>query len=299
MGVVPPLPPEIWDKAPPEVRDAVLALGLVFERRIAALEARLGQNSSNSSRPPSSDGSGVKRGVPRPPSPRRRGGQEVHPKPQRVILPPDRQIDHKPPRCGHRHAPLVGDDPEPIIGQVVDLPAVTRHVIHHRRHALACPRCRAATTAPAVPEAAHGFGPRLQAATAYFSGVGRLGKRAIRQLLADLHGIPISPGSASNLEARTGFALQPIRDEALAHVRGLDANVDETAWKQGPDKAWRWVAVTKAVTALLIRRHRDRRAFGDLVLKQARCWPCLLSQRLLVWVRTTIMGAVWPQLETA
>ena len=265
MCVAPPLPPELWDKTPPEVRDAVLALVLVFERRIAALEARLGQDSSNSSRPPSSDGPGVKRGVPRPPNPRRRGGQEGHPKHQRVILPPDEIIDHKPTQCGHCHTPLVGDDPEPIIEQVVDLPVVMRHVTHHRRHTLACPRCRATTTAPTVPEAARGFGPRLQAATAYFSGVGRLGKRPIRQLLADLCGIPISLGSVSNLEARTAAALRPIHDEALAHVRGLDANVDETSWKQGPEKAWLWVAVTRAVTVFLIRRHRDRGAFDDLV----------------------------------
>jgi transposase len=265
MDVVPPLPPEIWEKTPPEVRDAVLSLVLAFERRIAALEARLGQDSSNSSRPPSSDGPEVKRGVPRPPSQRRRGGQNGHPKHQRVILPPDQHIDHKPPHCGHCHTPLAGDDPDPIIDQVIDLPVVMRHVIHHRRHTLACPHCRALTTADPVPGAARGFGPRLQAATAYFSGVGRLGKRAIRQLLADLHGIPISLGSVSNLEARTGLALRPIHDEALAHVRGLDANVDETSWKQGPEKAWLWVAVTRSVTVFLIRRHRDRKAFDDLV----------------------------------
>ena len=64
-------------------RSTVLVLG--FERRIAALEARLGQDSSNSSRPPSSDGPQVKRGVPRVPGGRRRGGQEGHPKHERVI----------------------------------------------------------------------------------------------------------------------------------------------------------------------------------------------------------------------
>ena len=51
--------------------------------------------------------------------------------------------------------------------------------------------------------------------------------------------------------------------EAVA--RGLDANVDETGWKQGAKKAWLWAAVTKLVTVFLIRRHRDRGAFNDLV----------------------------------
>ncbi len=265
MSATPPLPPELWDKTPPDVREAILALVLLFEQRIAGLEARLGRNSSNSSRPPSSDGPQVKRGVPRPPTGRRRGGQWGHPKHGRVLLPPDEVIDHKPSRCGHCDTPLAGDDPEPIVDQVVELPVKLRQVIHHRRHTLACPRCQALTAADPIPEAARGFGPRLQAAAAYLSGVGRLGKRPIRQLFADLHGIPIALGSVSNLEARTGLALRSIHDEAMDHTRGLDANVDETGWKQGPKKAWLWVAVTSRVTAFLIRRHRNREAFDDLV----------------------------------
>lgn len=238
---------------------------LAFEARIAALEARLGQDSSNSSRPPSSDGPRVKRGVPRVPSGRRRGGQQGHPKHERVILPPDEVHDHKPSRCGRCDSPLAGDDPDPVIDQVIELPVVMRRVIHHRRHTLTCPGCRARTTAEAVPEAATGFGPKLQAATAYFSGVGRLGKRAIASLFDDLFDVPMALGSVSNLEARTSDVLRPIHDQALEHARGLNANVDETGWKQGPRKAWVWVAVTKAVTVFLIRRHRDRAAFDDLV----------------------------------
>jgi transposase len=265
MNSVPPLPQDLWDKTPPDVRQAIHALVLVFEQRIAALEARLGQNSSNSSRPPSSDGPQLKRGVPRPPSQRPRGGQKGHPKHQQVILPPDEIIDHKPGRCGRCDTPLAGDDPEPLVDQVIELPVKLRQVIHHRRHTLVCPHCQARTTVTQASETVCGFGPRLQAATAYLSGVGRLGKRPIRQLLADLHGIPISLGSISKLEARTARALHSIHDEALNHTRGLDANVDETGWKQGAKTAWLWVAVTRFVTVFLIRGHRNRDSFNDLV----------------------------------
>lgn len=275
MTMPPPLPKEFFASLPAAAQHYIRQLEAFAARlsdqvatlnaRVAQLEARLGQDSSNSSRPPSSDGPQVKRGVPRVPSLRPRGGQEGHPKHKRVILPPDEIIDHKPSRCGHCDTSLAGDDPEPVIDQVVELPVKMRHVIHHRRHTLACPRCQALTMADPVPEAACGFGPRLQAATAYLSGVGRLGKRPIRQLFADLHGIPISLGSISKLEARTGLALRSIHDAALKHTRGLAANVDETGWRQGPKKAWLWVAVTSLVTAFLIRRHRDRRAFDDLV----------------------------------
>ena len=132
---------------------------------------------------------------------------------------------------------------------MIDLPEVMRHVTHHRRHTLACPHCQARTTADPVPdpvpEAARGFGPKLQAAAAYLSGVGRLGKRAIGLLFSEPHGIPMALGSVSKHEARTGEALMPIHDEALGHTRGLDANVDETGWKQGPRRVWLWVGVTR------------------------------------------------------
>jgi transposase len=265
MDSVPPLPQDLWDKTPHDVRQAILALVQGFEQRIAALEARLGQNSSNSSRPPSSDGPQLKRAVPRPPSQRPRGGQKGHTKHQRVILPPDEIIDHRPSRCGRCDTPLDGDDPDPLVDQVIELPLKLRHVVHHRRHTLVCPHCQTLTTAAQRPETACGFGPRLQAATAYLSGVGRLGKRPIRQLLADLHGIPISLGSISKLEARTAWALHSIHDEAIHHIQGLDANVDETGWKEGPKKAWLWVAVTRLVTVFLIRGHRNRACFNDLV----------------------------------
>lgn len=275
MTMPPPLPDEVLASLPAAAQFYVRQLEALVAQlseqiealatRVAELEARLSQDSSNSSRPPSSDGPQVKRGVPRPPSGRPRGGQTGHRKHHRVILQPDEVVDHKPGRCDRCDSPLAGDDPEPIVDQVIELPVKLRHVIHHRRHTLTCPRCRARTTAESVPEAARGFGPRLQAATAYLGGVGRLGKRAIRQLYADLHGIPIALGSVSNLEARTSRALRSIHAEAVDHAQGRDANVDETGWKQGPDKAWLWVAVTGPVTAFLIRRHRDRAAFDDLV----------------------------------
>ena len=174
------IPVELWDQIPVALRPAIAAVVVGLEGRIAALEAKLNQNSTNSSKPPSSDGPHVKPAPPKTPSGKRRGGQPGHPKHERVILPPDRVIDHRPPRCRRCAAPLTGDDPHPIVDQVLDLPERLRHVIHHRRHTLECPGCHAHTTAPPVPAAASGFGPKLTAAVAYLSGVGRLGKRAIR-----------------------------------------------------------------------------------------------------------------------
>ena len=270
----PSLPPELFDTLPPAVQAYIRALeaavvhlaGQVatLAARVAELESKLDRNSSDTSQAPSADGPHVKPAPPRRPSGKKRGGQPGHPKHERVILPPDEVVDHKPKRCRRcRHA-LAGDDPEPIVDQVLELPVKLRHVVHHRRHALACPHCRALTAAAPVPEAASGFGPRLTATTAYLSGVGRLGKRGIRMLFAEVFDIPMALGGVSKLEARVSRALPPIHEEASQDVRGKDANFDETGWKQGADQAWLWVAVTALVTVFLIRLKRNRASFDDL-----------------------------------
>src|SRR6218665_3901907 len=61
----------------------------VLTTRVAELEARLSQNSSNSSKPPSSDGPGARR-QPKKPTGRSPGGQPGHKKHERELLPPER-----------------------------------------------------------------------------------------------------------------------------------------------------------------------------------------------------------------
>ena len=70
----PPLPPEIWAATP----GAAQALIVALQQRIRELDARLGQNSSNSSRPPSTDPLQAPPRPKAPPSGRKRGGQPGH-----------------------------------------------------------------------------------------------------------------------------------------------------------------------------------------------------------------------------
>src|SRR3954454_151310 len=82
------LPPEIWATTPCAAQALIVAL----QQRVRELEARLGRNSSNSSRPPSSDppqGSAKRR--PKP-SGRNRGGQLGHRGAYRALLPTE-QVD--------------------------------------------------------------------------------------------------------------------------------------------------------------------------------------------------------------
>ena len=98
MSARPPLPADPWDRLAPEARALILALRAgVAELRasvreqqgqVQELQERPNQNSSNSSRPPSTDPPTVKRRPPRPASGRLSGGQPGHQRRQRPSLPP-------------------------------------------------------------------------------------------------------------------------------------------------------------------------------------------------------------------
>src|SRR5687768_2599820 len=131
----PPLPQPLWNTLSAEAQAAVSALAETFERRIAELEERLNRNSTNSSRPPSSDPPSVKRPPPAPPSGTKRGSQSGHTRHCRLLVPPEglRQvIDCKPPGCRWCGDALAGDDPDPLRHQVAELPPVRPVVDEYR-----------------------------------------------------------------------------------------------------------------------------------------------------------------------
>jgi transposase len=141
MKADPPIPDELWRQIPPAAQAAILALIQRYEQRLTELEARLNQNSTNSSKPPSSDPPALKRAPPKTPSTKKAGGQQGHAKVQRALVDhPDAIHDCKPTACRHCQQPLRGDDPQPLRHQVWDVPTVRPIVTDYRRHRLTCPR---------------------------------------------------------------------------------------------------------------------------------------------------------------
>jgi transposase len=273
MRSVPPLPDELWGRIPPAAQAAILALVRQYDQRlqdlqqrVADLEQRLGQNSTNSSLPPSTDGPAVKRRPPRSPSGRKKGAQPGHSLQQRPLLPPDRTIPCKPSacrRCGH---PLLGDDPQPLRHQVLELPPIRPDVTEYQLHRLACPCCDI-TTCAALPAGVPtgGQGPRLQAALALLTGAYRLSKRQVGGLCDDLLGVPISPGQVCAVEAETALATDPVVKELREHVRSQPANVDETGWRENRQRGWLWTVVTKVATVFTITLSRAATVAKGLV----------------------------------
>lgn len=274
MTPVPPLPAELWDPIAPAAQAAIWALVQSYEqrltalaRRVADLEQQLGQNSTNSSRPPSSDPPTVKRAPPRPPSGRRSGGQPGHALQQRPLLEPTQPpITLKPSACRLCGRALTGTDPQPLRHQVLELPVFRPDVIEYQLHRLCCAGCGCTTcaTLPAgVPTG--GQGPRFQGTVALLTGAYRLSKRQVESLCADLLGVPLSAGQVCAVEAEVVAATAPVVTELRAYVQEQSANVDETGWWQKEHRGWVWSVVTSSVTVFVLALSRAASVVQELI----------------------------------
>lgn len=236
--------------------------------RVAELERRLGLDSSNSSKPPSSDGPGT---PPRRTQSLRQagrnkpGGQPGHPgkhlKPSERV---DHTITHRPSLCEGCHASL-RDQPGRLAGsrQVFDLPEPTPlSVTQHQVYSCQCPGCGAVTTAAFPPEvsAPVQYGERL-AATATYLSVGQfLPENRLRQLLADLFGVSVSAGTLGQMIARAATRASDFAAVVREKIcRAPVKHLDETGFRMAAKQQWLHVACTSAPDALVHYRVSPRR----------------------------------------
>jgi transposase len=214
----------------------------MLQARVAELERRLGKDSSNSSKPPSSDGlrkpARAQRGADGRAEDRRPGKQPGAPGAHLAqVEEPDEVALYVPDRCGGCGADLAG---APVAGvearQVFDLPPLGLRVTEHRAERRRC-AC-GATTAGRFPEharAAACYGPGVRALVAYLCVHQHLPVDRAAQLLADVLGARVATGTlvavvaegAAGLEGfvevvREGLAAAPVAhfDETGARVAG-------------------------------------------------------------------------------
>ena len=246
----------------------------LLEAQVARLTAQLNQNSTNSSKPPSSDPPGVSRQA-KAPSGRKPGGQPGHQRNMRDLVPVD-QVDVLkelvPPSCRRCHHHLRGRDPHPLRHQVTEVPVVAPTVTEYQLHALVCPDCGEVTRAelPAgVPRGA--FGPVLVSMVALLTIRFRQSKRLAQELVSTLLNVEVSLGAISKIEQQTSEALAVPVEEAREYVRHQDVvNADETGWYEGKSegkkaRAWLWVVTTSLVTVFKIAKSRGEDVARDML----------------------------------
>ncbi len=245
-----------------------------LEQQVRELTARLGQNASNSSLPPSAN-------PPAAPAPgvkkrtgRRRGGQPGHPGHVRLRLPPARLrhvIPLVPDRCEDCGQPLPAhagpDDPAPSWHQLAQLPRLAAVVTEFQGHTRTCAGCGHVTRAR-IPAAirAQAFGPRLAATLAYLSGCQHVSQRGLAEVVETLFDVPISVGSITTLQEQMSQALAAPH-QAIAQVvqQAAVKHVDETGWKEAGQRRWLWTAVTTGAAYFLVQAGRGAEALRGVL----------------------------------
>ncbi|HXJ94737.1 MAG TPA: IS66 family transposase [Terriglobia bacterium] len=243
----------------PEAEAFVASLMLrleALEAENADLRRRLGLDSSNSSKPPSSDGLKKKPRVLkslRNSAGRPSGGQKGHRgETLRQTAEPDRIVEHRADRCGHCQARLlasskVGEETR----QVFDLPEKLMIVTEHRAAIHDCASCRRRTRAD-FPEgivAPAQYGERVRATGVYLNAQQLVPEERTARVLADLFGARACGASVARwvrAKAETLAAVHRRIGEcvAAAPVRCLD----ETGFRIAGQTRWLHTASTATHT---------------------------------------------------
>lgn len=225
----------------------------VLQARIVELERRLGLNSANSSKPPSSDGLGK----PPPRSLRGRSGRKAGKQPGAPgaalsqVDAPDERVEHRPARCTGCRADLSNAEVVDVVRrQVFDLPPVRVRVAEHRL--LAC-RCVCGTVstaaAPVGVNAPVQYGPGVAAVASYLLVAHHVPVKRAGQILADLLAVPVSTGWMAGQVGRTARALTGFAGRVRAAVTGAPVvHFDETGARVCGRNRWVHVACTAGLT---------------------------------------------------
>jgi transposase len=236
----------------------------------AELRRRLDQDSTTSSKPPSSDG--LKKKPRLPGSLRGRSGKASGGRPGhkgdtlRQVADPDCVVRHEACACGHCGRPL---DPRSARGiekrQVFDLAERPLLVTEHQASIYRCDHCRGETRA-AFPDgvvSAAQYGERIKAAAVYLNIQQLIPEDRTAQALSDLFGAPlICPASIVAWVGKKTQALQPVyafigERVAAAKVRHLDETGFRIAGKL------QWLHTTSSLAFTFYRADEKRGAIPE------------------------------------
>lgn len=241
-------------------------------KRLEALVKKLQANSTNSSRPPSSDDPGTKakrrKLKKKKRSTRDQGAQKGHEPHKRALLEPD-VVEHvHPAQCSNCEHVLTGSDPAPKRHQFVDLPPISAHVTDFLLHTLQCECCGKKTSASTPAHVgANTYGPGIAAMACALTGSFGMSRRQARDYLNQALGVCLSLGTVHNLEKRGAQALHQAWLQAREHIRAAEVvHVDETTWSQTRgETGWAWSASTPDVSLYALHPTRSKDGFFELM----------------------------------
>ncbi len=270
----------IYHAGPETVVKVLLKLSAtveLLEKRVKTLEnkvAKLSKNSSNSSKPPSSDDITKPKRKNKGKGKRKIGGQPGHPRNERPLFPDediDTFYDYALPACPDCGCEVILLDDQPRIIQQLEIKEVPLIKEEHKSYPVWCWKCEKIHYTPFPPEVVKEglFKERLTALVAYMKHVCHASYSTIRKFIRDVIGEKVSRGYLRKVVAKVGKALEGSYEELL-HRLPLEkiVNVDETGHKENGDKFWTWVFKAELYVLFKIHKSRGSQVLLDVLGKE-------------------------------
>lgn len=251
-----------WQHKTAELQQFTAAL----QETVADLKRRLGKDSSNSSKPPSSDGLAKKtrttasslRGV----SGKKSGGQKGHKGDTlNQTATPDFVQSHTAETCAHCRAALTA---AMVTGvekrQVFDVPVPRLEVTEHQAQVYRCTQCRTVTKAafPAGVNAAAQYGPRLKGFAVYLNVQHLIPEDRVAEALRDMFDAKhLCPASIVAWGIKTAVAMRPLANHIEVLIKQAAVrHLDETGFRISAKTRWLHSASTLTLTHFRIGASR-------------------------------------------
>ena len=233
-------------------------------KRVEELEAKLGQNSQNSNRPPSSDAprQRAKRESKGTGKPGAKPGHKGH---QQRLLEPTAVVPVPPKLCVCGHHEFTNHKSY-YTHQHIELPEIDMRITHFILQEGECTACGRISKGVAPEGFQVGYGPRLTGLIGELSGSQRGSRSAVKAFCQSVLRIPISCGGIQRCVDRVSQAILLYYEATKAKARSCKVNcVDETSWYQHGVLAWLWVMVNGTVAFFSVKASRSKAAFEELI----------------------------------
>lgn len=233
--------------------------------------ARLEKNSSNSSKPPSSDITKRKEEQ-RQPGKRKIGAQPGHKATWRREFRPeeiDRRRKLKLSKCPECKTALEPTD-NIIVHHQAELVKKPVIITEYQLHGGHCPCCKK-TVYPKLPRwviANQLLGPALLSLFGYMKAAMGVSVSELAEFSADVLKLDISRGAVQKAISRVSDALKPAYEEiAQAVPEQKSLHIDETGWKENGKRQWVWLFCNAFIAFFVISKSRACKVLEEVLGK--------------------------------
>jgi transposase len=235
-----------------------------LKARIEELEARLNKNSTNSSKPPSSDNKLMRKDKTKNPR-GKSGAKKGHKGVRQQLLKPTKVEPIEPHTCSCGNTEFKNKEPY-YTHQWIEVPEIALFVTHYVLYRGTCTRCGTVNKS-VVPESRRtGFGPRLSSIIAEMDGNQGDSRSLIQNFCLSVLGLPISLGAIQKVLDRASVAIEPHYEAIASETRKAPVNhVDESFWFTYGSAYYLWLMASKTTAFFRIDKRRTKQAFRALI----------------------------------